>query len=45
MKFLTLTLWLNRGYPVRHGYTPRTEEDVATFRFGPLVIGWEVLDD
>lgn len=43
MKYFTITLWLNHVHPVRHGYTPSKEEETATFRVGPLVIGWEVV--
>jgi hypothetical protein len=44
-RYFNLTFWLNRICPVSHGYTPRTEEDTATFRFGPCVVGWEIVKE
>lgn len=35
-------LWTTSSkYEYRHGYTAATEEEIATFRLGPLVFGWE----
>jgi hypothetical protein len=41
-RFFTLTFWLNRDYPVKHGYVRKTVEETAHLRLGPMVVGWQV---
>jgi hypothetical protein len=42
---IMLKLWKNTPkFPAAHGYTPAAEDEIATFRIGPIVIGWDYWD-
>lgn len=44
MRDLVISMWLNSRNsegPVKHGYSPATDEYKALFRIGPIVFGWE----
>jgi hypothetical protein len=47
VKYLEIGIWLNKHgeEPTRHGYTPQTKVNRATFRLGPLVVAWELVED
>jgi hypothetical protein len=40
--YFVVAFWLNRNEPAKRWYTPKTDEDRAMFRLGPVVMAWEV---
>lgn len=46
VKLFILKFWINTDdYSVRHGYTRESDDLTASLRIGPLVIGWEFINE